>query len=218
MIKKNLLFSILIVSISPIFVSTSCKNENKINILENEKMLYTKDILIKNLDNSIKQIRENISNYLKKNNIKDIERTTKKTYDNYGILPNGQQAKNDVFPWLIDSENNEYIFLKTQDSKIDSLDKVSDKTQLEAYENHIHICGKVKKRVQHTAITSAKLITKNLIENLKTSFPNKSFYVYLDCDFNDHIILRFHQLWENEAPYYNVKDFPNIEVYKIGIK
>jgi len=44
MIKKNLLFSILIVSISPIFVSTSCKNENKINILENKKMLYTKDI------------------------------------------------------------------------------------------------------------------------------------------------------------------------------
>ena len=120
MIKKNLLFSILIVSISPIFVSTSCKNENKINILENKKMLYTKDILIKNLDNSIKQIRENISNYLKKNNIKDIERTTKKTYDNYGILPNGQQAKNDVFPWLIDSENNDistinelYEFLKS---------------------------------------------------------------------------------------------------------
>jgi len=98
MIKKNLLFSILIVSMSPIFVSTSCKNENKINILENKKMLYTKDILIKNLDNSIKQIRENISNYLKKNNINDIERITKKTDDNYGILPNGQKAKNDVFP------------------------------------------------------------------------------------------------------------------------
>jgi len=122
------------------------------------------------------------------------------------------------FYTAIDSENNEYIFLKTQDSKIDSLDKVSDKTQLEAYENHIHICGKVKKRVQYTAITSAKLITKNLIENLKTSFPNKNFYVYLDCDFNDHIILRFHQLWENEAPYYDVKDFPNIEVFKIEAK
>jgi len=54
--------------------------------------------LIKNLDNSIKQIRENISNYLKKNNINDIERITKKTDDNYGILPNGQKAKNDVFP------------------------------------------------------------------------------------------------------------------------
>ena len=122
------------------------------------------------------------------------------------------------FYTAMDSENNEYIFLKTQDSMINSLDKVSDKTQLEAYENHIHICGKVKKRAQHIAITSAKLITKNLIENLKTSFPNKSFYVYLDCDFNDHIILRFHQLWENEAPYYDVKDFPNMEVYKIGIK
>lgn len=126
MIKKNLLFSILIVSISPIFVSTSCKNENKINILENKKMLYTKDILIKNLDNSIKQIRENISNYLKKNNIKGIERITKKTYDNYGILPNGQQAKNDVFPWLIDSKNNDistinelYEFLKSAVNSID---------------------------------------------------------------------------------------------------
>jgi len=122
------------------------------------------------------------------------------------------------FYTAIDSEDNEYIFLKTQDSTINSLDKVSDKTQLEAYENHIHICGKVKKRVQYTAITSAKLITKNLIENLKASFPNKNFYVYLDCDFNDHIILRFHQLWENEAPYYDVKDFPNIEVFKIEAK
>ena len=119
------------------------------------------------------------------------------------------------FYTAMDSENNEYIFLKTQDSMINSLDKVSDKTQLEAYENHIHICGKVKKRAQHITITSAKLITKNLIENLKTSFPNKNFYVYLDCDFNDHIIVRFHQLWENEKPYYDVKDFPNIEVFKI---
>ena len=70
------------------------------------------------------------------------------------------------FYTAIDSEDNEYIFLKTQDSMINSLDKVSDKTQLEAYENHIHI-------------------------------------------------LRFHQLWENEEPYYDVKDFPNIEVFKI---
>lgn len=60
-----------------------------------------------------------------------------------------------------------------------------------------------------------KINYENLIENLKTSFPNKHFYVYLDCDFNDHIIVRFHQLWENEEPYYDVKDFPNIEVFKI---
>ena len=117
-----------------------------------------------------------------------------------------------------DSENNEYIFLKTGDSTINSLSKVSDKTQLEAYENHFHICGKVKKSLQKTAYASAKLIANNLIEQLKIKFPNKQFYIYLDCNFTDHIIIRFHQFWENEEPYYDIRDFPNMEVYKIGIK
>ena len=117
-----------------------------------------------------------------------------------------------------DSENNEYIFLKTGGSEINSLNKVADKTQLEAYENHFHICGKVKKIVQQIAFTSAKLITNNLIQQLKLKFPNKKFYVYLDCDFRDHIIIRFHQIWKDEEPYYDIKDFPNIEVYKIGAK
>lgn len=117
-----------------------------------------------------------------------------------------------------DSENNEYIFLKTGDSVINSLHKVTDKTQLEAYENHFHICDKVKKSVQQTAFACAKLITSNLIEQLKIKFPNKKFYVYFDCNFKEHIIIRFHQIWKNEEPYHNVKDFPNMEVYKIGIK
>ena len=101
-----------------------------------------------------------------------------------------------------DSKNNEYIFLKTGDSVINSLHKVTDKTQLEAYENHFHICDKVKKSVQQTAFACAK----------------KKFYVYFDCNFKEHIIIRFHQIWKNEEPYHNVKDFPNMEVYKIGIK
>ena len=116
-----------------------------------------------------------------------------------------------------DSENNEYIFLRTGDSVINSLKKVTDKTYLEAYENHFHICGKVKKSVQQIAFTSAKLITNNLIQKLKIKFPNKKFYVYLDCDFKDHIIIRFHQIWKDEDPYYDKKDFPNIEVYKIEV-
>ena len=91
-----------------------------------------------------------------------------------------------------DSKNNEYIFLKTGDSVINSLHKVTDKTQLEAYENHFHICDKVKKSVQQTAFACAKLITSNLIEQLKIKFPNKKFYVYFDCNFKEHIIIRFH--------------------------
>ena len=59
MIKKNLLFSILIVSISPIFVSTSCKNENKINILENKK---TSVIIGHNLSCCVKKSQKSDSN------------------------------------------------------------------------------------------------------------------------------------------------------------
>lgn len=122
-----------------------------------------------------------------------------------------------VFYTVKDTENNEYIFLKTGDSIINSLNKVSDKTYLEAYENHFHICDKVKKSVQQTAFTSAKLITNNLIQQLKIKFPNKKFYVYLDCNFKEHVIIRFHQIWKDEDPYYDKKDFPNIEVYKIEV-
>ena len=181
MIKKNLLFSILIVSISPIFVSTSCKNENKINILENKKMLYTKDILIKNLDNSIKQIRENISNYLKKNNINDIERTTKKTYDNYGILPNGQKAKNDVFPWLINSENNDistinelYEFLKSAVNSIDlvfqylnysDVEKSKYFSYLNTYFNS-YLILEIKKITNLIVMKKNGLLDKEIIEKL----------------------------------------------------
>ena len=181
MIKKNLLFSILIVSISPIFVSTSCKNENKINILENKKMLYTKDILIKNLDNSIKQIRENISNYLKKNNINDIERITKKTDDNYGILPNGQKAKNDVFPWLIDSENNNistinelYEFLKSAVNSIDlvfqylnysDVEKSKYFSYLNAYFNS-YLILEIKKITNLIVMKKNGLLDKEIIEKL----------------------------------------------------
>ena len=181
MIKKNLLFSISIVSISPIFVSTSCKNENKINIIENKKMLYTKDILIKNLDNSIKQIKENISNYLKKNNINDIERTTKKTHDNYGILPNGQQAKNDVFPWLIDSENNDistinelYEFLKSAVNSIDLVfqylnysdaEKSKYFSYLNAYVNS-YLILEIKKITNLIVMKKNRLLDKEIIEKL----------------------------------------------------
>lgn len=181
MIKKNLLFSILIVSISPIFVSTSCKNENKINILENKKMLYTKDILIKNLDNSIKQIRENISNYLKKNNINDIERITKKTHDNYGILPNGQKAKNDVFPWLINSENNDistinelYEFLKSAVNSIDlvfqylnysDVEKSKYFSYLNTYFNS-YLILEIKKITNLIVMKKNGLLDKEIIEKL----------------------------------------------------
>lgn len=125
-----------------------------------------------------------------------------------------------IFPefyTIKDSENNEYVFLQTEDDKINSIKSVADKTQLEAYENHIHLFGKVGKKHQSDAVKVAYLITYNLIKELKVKFPNKKFHVYLDCDFKDHTIIRFHQHWINEPPYYNVKEFSTIKEYTIGV-
>ena len=44
-----------------------------------------------------------------------------------------------------------------------------------------------------------------------------NFVDELDCDFSDHVIVRFHQHWENEAPFYDIDCFPNIREYKIGL-
>ncbi|MBD5439234.1 MAG: hypothetical protein HDR37_11865 [Treponema sp.] len=116
-----------------------------------------------------------------------------------------------------DAENNEYVFLRTKDEEIRSLSSVSDKTQLEAYENHVHLFGKVKKGYQNDAMTVANLITNNLVKELKVNFSNKKFHVYLDCDFSDHIIIRFHQHWKDEHIYYDVKEFSTITEYTIGM-
>lgn len=37
----------------------------------------------------------------------------------------------------------------------------------------------------------------------------------LDCDFSDHIIIRFYQHWKDEHPYYDVKEFTTITEYTI---
>ncbi|MGP1457733.1 MAG: hypothetical protein ACTTKL_00250 [Treponema sp.] len=43
------------------------------------------------------------------------------------------------------AELGKHVFLKTAEDKIASLNSVIDKTQLEAHENHVHLCGKIKK-------------------------------------------------------------------------
>ena len=114
-----------------------------------------------------------------------------------------------------DNKNNEYVFLKTEAERINSLNLVKDKTQLEGYENHFHLFGKIRKRYQKKVEVVTNLILQNLINELRQNFPNKKFRVYLDCDFSDHVIIRFHQYWEDEHPYYNPDEFPSITEFKI---
>lgn len=116
-----------------------------------------------------------------------------------------------------DLDDNEYVFLKTDEKKTEYLKKVADKTQLEAYENHVHLFGKLRKNKRDNAAGVAKLILENLVKQLKIKFPEKKFHVYLDCDYTDHVIIRFHQHWEDECPYYDTNEFSSIIEYTIGV-
>lgn len=56
-------------------------------------------------------------------------------------------------------------------------------------------------------VSLANKLGNMLFNALKYSFPNKYFYVYITIALHGSFIVRFHQKWENEIPYYNVKDF-----------
>ncbi|MPN04563.1 hypothetical protein SDC9_151804 [bioreactor metagenome] len=51
-------------------------------------------------------------------------------------------------------------------------------------------------------------IAKNLLQTLTQTFPDKKFIVYLQINNNDSII-RFHQIWNEEPLYFDVKQLRN---------
>lgn len=82
---------------------------------------------------------------------------------------------------------------------------IEDKTGDEALENHVHIFDNVKKRWRKDVKIISEAIARNLFHTLKLEFPNKKFVVYLDLNYMDSVIIRFHQIWENEDLYYDPK-------------
>ena len=59
-------------------------------------------------------------------------------------------------------------------------------------------------------------IAKNLLKSLISIFPDKKFVVFLEVNVNDSTIIRFHQIWENEPLYIDIKGFKdkNVEIFE----
>ena len=108
------------------------------------------------------------------------------------------------FYTVIDNSNNELVFLKTEEKLISEPFKTEDKTQSEAFINHFHICGRVSKSEYILVEKIGKIVAYNLLERLKLSFPQKKFVVYLEINYKDSTIIRFHQLWKDEPPYFDL--------------
>lgn len=110
-----------------------------------------------------------------------------------------------------DNKGNEYVFIKTsEDVNNQTIVFQKDKTAFEAFKNHIHLWEKIKKKDQEKYKNLGFKIAQNLKTKLNTDFPNKQFVVFLELNFEESSIIRFHQIWNGEPLYFDVKKFSNI--------
>ena len=109
-----------------------------------------------------------------------------------------------TFKSIYDEKGNEYVLLSM--SEYDSIQNIKDKVAFEALENHVHLLDRIKKVEFERLIPVAKTLGQALADRLKSQFPDKQFYIYVSLTLNDSMIIRFHQKWENEAPYYEPGD------------
>ncbi len=110
------------------------------------------------------------------------------------------------FKTVSDKDGNEYVlFTYSNINKIDF--EIDDKIQFEAVENHVHLSDNIKKKDFDKAVEIGRILGETLLNALKEKYPDKEFCVFVTVDVGDSMIIRFHQVWENEPVYYNPDDF-----------
>lgn len=111
------------------------------------------------------------------------------------------------FKTISDEKHNEYVLFSN--NCLDHVSNVEDRTSFEAIENHIHLIDNIKKREFEHLSLIANNLGKALLCNLKCSYPDKRFIVYVSISLGDSMIIRFHQKWLDEVNYYT-----NLNLYK----
>ena len=109
------------------------------------------------------------------------------------------------FKTLTTPDGDELVVFKNL--PIQDVDFVDDKTEFESSENHVHLLDNIKKDEFDRLIPVAQNLGKMLLGNLKYSYPDKQFMVYVSLMLKDSMIIRFHQVWENEVPFCNPESF-----------
>ena len=104
-----------------------------------------------------------------------------------------------------DPAGNELVFLCTDQAPPVSVfqDVVPDRTACEAVENHVHLLdGPIRKRDMPAARCFSTAVAEHLFQALTCAYPDKTFLVFLTLH-ADGAIIRFHQCWPGEPPYYD---------------
>ena len=121
-----------------------------------------------------------------------------------------------AFKTIMDDTGNEYVVY--QNSTIDHISGIDDKTAFEALENHVHLLDRVKASEFDSLVVIGNQLGKALLARLKFQFPEKSFFVFVSIHLGDSFIIRFHQKWENEAPYYIPEQFQSATEKVLGFE
>lgn len=109
-----------------------------------------------------------------------------------------------AFYSVSDCDGNEFVFLDMGDKINDFTNKIEDKTSVESIQNHFHLFERQNKNCRTAVYEISTAIAKNLLNSLKCKYPDKEFIVFLDINMNDSTIVRFHQQWKDEIPYYDI--------------
>lgn len=109
------------------------------------------------------------------------------------------------FKSLYDECGNEYIVFSN--NNVEVTQNVKDHTAFEALENHVHLLDDISKYEFDNLEHVAKGLGIGLLHSLNYSYPEKHFFVYVTCRLYDSLIIRFHQKWGNESPYYDANNF-----------
>lgn len=104
---------------------------------------------------------------------------------------------------IFDQYGNEYIVFESNDLHEVDFD-VDDKTAFEAFQNHIHISGKLRNISREKAVAVYEKLGNLLIEKLSINYPTKHFVVFITV--SDSVIIRFHQKWSGEPWYYTIDE------------
>jgi len=125
----------------------------------------------------------------------------------YKFLLNISPVLFPVFYTLKDNKNNELVFLDLGKRLPGVFNRTLDKTQYEALENHFHLFNKIDIKDKNDVIKIGSIISQNLIISLENHFPKKKFIVYLQVNVKESTVIRFHQQWNDEPPYFDLKKY-----------
>ena len=94
---------------------------------------------------------------------------------------------------------------------------IDDKTEFEADYNHVCVAEEIDERDFAVLARYLPKIGEALLKCLEHDFPDKKFVVFALIRLHDKAVIRFHQLFEGEKPYYDRSQFvgdPTVRLFE----